>query len=393
MKSKFLARLFDRRRAIEHKAFFDGAHGNDPKPELERINAQFDEQTVKFHQEAAERAKKHEAVVEQARNQIPEAERDVESIERRLSGEKAQWLMPVIVVVAAAFMALAEVILLAPAMDALNVSNPFAQYIAAAGIVLLSSIVYHLTWDALGSVRTTAGRKRGLLLLAATFTLFLILWGIMRGYQVAFAAKLAKSHLSEFLSGHPFLASAFFVFLTTMVPIGIATAAHYAYSNLRNWWDWKTAHGKLERLSRARINAQKQLETERERRELGARELAHQNAQSRAVYRNYHELGNRQKAVQEPVSLVYLKSGAVALVVVALLFWAPPVLTVCVALSAGIIAFLHFRRKREHPLPNEYFKTQQVNFALPMRNVTPPQEPPTIEASTSPNRRKKGLLQ
>jgi hypothetical protein len=301
--------------------------------------------------------------------------------------------MPVIVAAAALFMAVAEIILLGPAMDALGVSNRVAQFITAAGIVLLSSVVYHLTWDALSSEQATPGKKRAFLALAAAFTSFLILWGILRGYQVSFAAKLAKSHLNEFLTGHPFLASAFFIFLTTMVPIGIATAAHFAFNHIRNWREWKTAHGKLDGLNKTRIDAQKQLETECDRREHGARQLAYEGAQCRAVYKNYHELGARQKAVQEPVGLVYLKSAVAALVAVGLLFWAPPVLVACAALAVCIVAFLHFRRKREHPKPNEYFKTQQVNFAPRIRNVTPVNEPLTIEAKVTPSRRKKGLLQ
>jgi hypothetical protein len=393
MLKKLLARLFDRRRSIEHKAFYDGAHGNDPKPEMDRINAQYDEKIAKLNQESAERAKKHETVIDYTRNLLPQAEQDVENVERRLKGEKPQWLMPVIVAVAALFMAVAEVILLAPAMDALSVSNPVAQFITAAGIVLLSSVVYHLTWDALSSESTTPGKKRAFLVLAAVFTLSLILWGIMRGYQVSFAAKLAKSHLNEFLSAHPFLASAFFIFLTTMVPIGIATAAHFAFNHLRNWHESKTAHGKLDRLNKARIGAQKQLEAERDRREHGVRQLVYEGTQCRAAYRNFHELGGRQKALQEPVGLIYLKSAVAALVVVMLLFWAPPIMTACAALAACILAFLHFRRKREHPKPNEYFKTQQVNFAPRIRNVTPVNEPPTIEAKVIPGRRRKGLLQ
>jgi Flp pilus assembly protein TadB len=393
MLKELLARFSDRRYSVEHKAFYDGAHGNDPKPEMDRINAQYDEKIAKFNQESAERARKHEAVIDHTRNLLPQAEQEVDNVERRLNGEKPQWLMPVIVAMAALFMAVAEIILLAPAMDALGVSNPVAQFISAAGIVLLSSVVYHLTWDALSSERATPGKKRAFIAISTVFTLFLILWGIMRGYQVAFAAKLAKSHLDEFLSAHPFLASAFFIFLTTMVPIGIATAAHFAFSHLRNWYESKTAHGKLDRLNKARVGAQKQLEAEHDRREHGIRQLVHEGTQCRAAYRNFHELGGRQKALQEPVGLVYLKSAGMALAIVGLLFWAPPILMACAALAAGITAFIYFRRRREHPKPNEYFQTQQVNFAPRLRNITPEKEPLTIEATTTPNKKKRGLLQ
>ena len=75
-----------------------------------------------------------------------------------------------------------------------------------------------------------------------------------------------------------------------------------------------------------------------------------------------------------------------------LLFWAPPMLIACAVPVAGIAAFLHFRQKREHPNPEQYYKVQNIQFAPSIRNVTHSQEPPLIEANVTPIKRKKGLL-
>lgn len=393
MQSRPMKRKQQRQRSLEAHAYFQGAHGIDLKPGLDEVQSLFDERSAVLSHQAVELQKKQEALLEHTRTLLPQAESEAVQINQRMSGRRPQWLLPIIVAVASAFMAVTEVVLLSGAMDALGVSNRFAQYITATGLVLMSSLIFHFAFESFTNCQFPSAWRRAIRFIAVVLAGFLILWGIMRGNQVAFAAKLAHSHLGEFLSGNRFLASAFYVLITTLVPIAIGFAIHYALHNLRDWHDWYTANTKLNNLSQARINAQKQLDTEREQHQHALKQLAHECAQWKATYRLHYERGSKHGAIQEPISLVYLKSVGVALVVGAVLFWAPLPLAVCAALASGIGAFQYFRRKREHPNPDQYFEVQHVNFVPRMRNVTPSKEPPLIEAKSKPNRRKIGLLQ
>jgi len=52
----------------------------------------------------------------------------------------------------------------------------------------------------------------------------LTVWGLLRGYQLRFAAVLARNLLGQFLASHPVLASLFYIFITLTTPIISATA-------------------------------------------------------------------------------------------------------------------------------------------------------------------------
>jgi hypothetical protein len=384
----------DQRRQIslEKKAYFDGSQDTDLKPGLEEVQGIFDEKSAALSHEAVERQKKQEAVLEHTRTLLPQAESDAAAINQRLNGRRPQWLLPAIVGMASIFMVVAEVVILGPAMDALGISNRIGQFFTATGLVLMSSLLYHFVWETFTNDHFPAAWSRAIRTMAVALTICLILWGVVRGNQVAFAAKLAHNHLDEFLTGNRFLASAFYALLSAIFPIAIGSAIHYAFHNLRDWHDWKTANAKLNNLNQARVNAQKQLDTEREQHQHALRQLAHECAQWKAIYRIHHERGSKHGAIQEPIAMVYIKSAGVALVVGALLFWTPFPLAILAALAAGIGAFQYFRRRREHPTPDQYFDVQHVNFEPRIRNVTPPNEPPLLEASTTPSRRRKGLL-
>jgi hypothetical protein len=379
--------------SLEAHAFFQGAHGVDLKPGLEQVQANFDQEAAKYSHEAVAREKKHETVLERVRAVLPDAEAEADQVNARIGDRKPQVVLPVFVVSCALFMAAGEITILAPAMDVLNITNPFVQVFAATAIMLISCVAYHLAWDSFTSDRFPRILRNIERLIAIGVTIGLISWGIFRGNQVAFAANLNHNPLGQFLSGHPVLASSFYVFVTLITPLVVANAAQFGFHNLRDWWEWKTANAKVDRLKETRVTAQKQLETEREQHQQALKQLASECAQWKASYRIHHERGVKHKALQEPMVLVYLKTAATALIAGALLFWLPLPVTICVALAAGLAAFLHFRRKREHPNAEQYLKTQRVQFAPTIRNVTPPKEPPLIEAEVTPRRRKKGLLQ
>jgi hypothetical protein len=61
-------------------------------------------------------------------------------------------------------------------------------------------------------------------------------------------------------------------------------------------------------------------------------------------------------------------------------------------MAGGIAAFVYFRRKREHPNPEEYYKAHNVQFVPQPRNSSPQPQKPVLEAKSEPTRAKKGLL-
>ena len=59
--------------------------------------------------------------------------------------------------------------------------------------------------------------------------LSLTVWGLLRGYQLRFAAVLAGNPLGQFLAAHPFLASVFYIFITLATPMIGATALLFGW--------------------------------------------------------------------------------------------------------------------------------------------------------------------
>jgi hypothetical protein len=388
-----LTRKPSRPQSLEAVAYFEGSHGTELKPGLERCQSIFDEQSAKVSHEAVAREKKHEELLDRVCAMLPGAEAKVAEIKERIGNQKPQFLLPVIALVAASLMALAEVVLLAPALVVLAITDPALQVLAAIGLMFAFTLAYHFAWESFTSDRFPRIWAIITRIVAVLVTVFLIFWGVLRGKQVAFAATLSGNPLGRFLSGHPFLAMAFYVFVTLITPLVFATAMHFSLHHLRDWWALKKANADHDHLQNSRVTAQKALDTEREQHQQALKQLAHECTQWKATYRIHHERGSKHLALKEPMALVYLKAAGVAMLAVGLLFWAPPILPICGAVVGGIATFLYFRHKREHPNPEQYYKVQNIQFAHPIRNVTPPQEPPRLEAKAVPSKPQKGLLQ
>jgi Flp pilus assembly protein TadB len=373
--------------SLEAVAYFEGAHGSEVKPGLERIQADFDQKAANTSHAAVVREKKHETLLDRVRASLPEAERRAAQINEKLGDENPHLVLPTLIAVAACLMIVAEIVFLAPAFDMLNITNGFLQYLIATGLVCTSSVAFHFCWESFASKRFPLIQRIASRVLAAAFVFFLVEWGILRAKQAALAAGLGHNPVGAFLSAHPVLAAMFFIFLSLGTPLVVAIAAHYSFHHLREWWQWKKANSELKGLNDTKVGAQKQLETEREQHQQALKQLAHECAEWRSTYRLHHELGAKNKALQEPMGIVYLKSAVAAVVTGSVLFLASPPLAAAAALAAGITAFIHFRHKREHPDPEKYHQEKQIQFAPRARNVTPLIEPPLIEAKVESHHR------
>ena len=82
------------------------------------------------------------------------------------------------------------------------------------GVALLCTAWFEFT----GLLYLRAGKKisqRIIAICAAGIgAVCLIAWGLLRGYQLKFAAGLAGNPLGDFLTPHPALAAIFFIFVT-----------------------------------------------------------------------------------------------------------------------------------------------------------------------------------
>jgi hypothetical protein len=393
MKLPTLSGKKPRPESLEAHAFFQGAHGVDLKPGLERVQANFDQEAAKYSHDAVAREKKHETVLERVRAVLPDAEAKADQVNERIGIGKPQAILPALAVASAFFMAAAESAMLAPALDVLHITNPFVQVFAATAIVLVSCWAFHFAWESFTSDQSPRIWRNISRIVAILVAVALTLWGIFRGSQVAFAANLDHNPLGQFLSGHPVLASAFYIFVTLATPIVVAAAMQYGVHHLRDWWEWKTANAKVERLRETRVTAQKQLETEREQHQQVLKQLAYECAQWKASYRIHHERGARHKAVKQPLAIVFLKAALAAILAGLLLFWAPLPCMVGAVLAAGIAAYLYFQRKREHPGAEDYLKSHKVVFAPNAHESIPSgQAPLVLEASVTTRKKRKGLL-
>ena len=208
-------------------------------------------------------------------------------------------------------------------------------------------------------------------MVAVLVTAALACWGILRGMQVAFAAKVMQNPLGDFLSEHPVVSAVFYIFITLAAPLMIAAATHYSFHHLRDWWEWKTGNSQMNRLIRLRVSAQKGLESEKERLVHGLKEIAHECTEWKATYRLNHERGGKHGAIQEPYWIVPLKATLAMLATLGVLavlgawFWLPlPVLGI-IDWAVWIAAFLYFRRQWHSPSPEEFFELEHVSFAVP----------------------------
>jgi hypothetical protein len=192
----------------------------------------------------------------------------------------------------------------------------------------------------------------------------LVLWGVFRGYQVGFAAGLSQNPLGDFLSGHPFLASCFYVFVTLGIPVVAATASHFSASRLHTWWEWKTAKSRAENLTREKAEVANQLKSESECLAQLLKASDEKRKQHLASYRQHYQRGKLCGAKQEPFWTVPLKATVAAAVTLAVLpfvlafhflAFLPPI--------AWAGAFLYFWRRWHNPTASEYFDLEKVRFA------------------------------
>src|ERR1017187_529053 len=153
MFSKLFSEMFFRRkcgiRQVEAEAFYQGAHAVEIKAGLEEIQARFDKQGARLNQQSIALQKKFETVLDHVKELWTPVEQLCLAVRERIGDRIPPFLLPVAMALAAVFIGIAEVILLAPALDMIYIAEYSQQVFSAIGLVLVGGVAYHLAWESL----------------------------------------------------------------------------------------------------------------------------------------------------------------------------------------------------------------------------------------------------
>jgi hypothetical protein len=367
--AKFLAsrwkqsRFGDERR-IDSEAFYQGAHGVPLENGIAEVQAGYEEKKCELKQQSIVRQKQIEGELEHLESNSRHALRLWAAVQERAGDCIPTLIVPSIVAIVGAGALISEALLLAPAMDVLNVTDPTWQKITAFGFAAGAASAFHFGWESFTSQQSESSEKRIFRIIAAFFAAGLIFWGIFRGLQVGYAATLNRDALGQFLNGHSLLAGCFYVFVTLGIPVVAATASHYSAHYLHLWWEWKTAKRAAEALSKSTMGARKNLESERESLTHSLRKLDEECKRHCASYRQHHRRGELRRARQEPFWMVSAKATLVALTACVALIWVFlfPILLIFPVMT-WLAVFIYFYRQWQSPSPNQYFALENVRFA------------------------------
>ncbi|MHB1954397.1 MAG: hypothetical protein ACYCOU_11670, partial [Sulfobacillus sp.] len=260
-------RVFDNNRnarTIEHGGFFNGAHGISPENDTAEIDAAFERKIHEAKQKSLTKKKRLEAALDRLTAIAPEIERAWQSAQDSISPEHLRLVMPIVVLVLGLSALTTEVILLAPSLDLLDITDPDLQLVGAFGIVAMASVILHLAWETIDGHGESNLWRIVWRIFGGLGALALILWGTLRGYQVAFAADISENQLGRFLAGHPVLASIFYIFITLGAPLAAAGALSYGSRHLHEWFRYRKAKKQAAQLAQKLSEARRWNEAETE---------------------------------------------------------------------------------------------------------------------------------
>lgn len=195
----------------------------------------------------------------------------------------------------------------------------------------------------------------------------LVAWGLLRGYELKFAAVLVGNPLGDFLGAHPLLASIFFIFVTLGTPIIGATALLNAWNEASQAIMWRTVRTKFEELRTAEVEGARKVQS-------AAEELDHFDQRKeavchewKAIFNQFYARGRQNGARKETLASVVRKSAAggalPALLAFFLSFAAVPA-TIAASVAVGVGLFTYLNHRRHHPDHNRYLAQENTRFAV-----------------------------
>jgi len=201
-------------------------------------------------------------------------------------------------------------------------------------------------------------------------------WGLLRGYQLRFAAVLAGNPLGQFLTEHPMLAAVFYIFITLATPIIGATALLFGWQEISCARTWRRVRRRFETLRTAEIHLARDVQTEQEILDQFDKRKQAQCLEWRAIFAQFYERGRRNGACKETRWSVLRKSllGGLLASPLALLVpfaWFPAQLAIPVI--SGLATFIYFNHRRHHPSYDHYLAQEHTHFAV-IPDAPPPRE-------------------
>jgi hypothetical protein len=200
-------------------------------------------------------------------------------------------------------------------------------------------------------------------------------WGLLRGYQLRFAASLAGNPLGQFLGAHSALAAAFFIFITLATPIIGAAALFLGWQELSHARMWRSVRGRFETLRTDEIHLARKIQADTEHLKNLDKQRQAQCLEWRAIFAQFYERGQRHGARQETRWSVLRKSLLGGLCATPFAFLVPLTLfpaQLAVPAIAGLGFFTYFNHRRSHPSHERYLSHENTQFAVP--DVRPARE-------------------
>jgi DNA repair exonuclease SbcCD ATPase subunit len=351
---------------IEALAFYLGAHGNDPEPVKQQLEALFEQETSQEKEEPLRNLHALEAKLQQVRKERPEAEAVWQRIRKELGDTPPPHLQAFMMAVFATFSLFIDTLFLAPTMDILNVASPALQYLAASAFAALFVAWFEISGIYYVEAKTIV--HKWIALVAAGMGAFaLIVWGLLRGHQLRFAAVLAGNPLGEFLGDHPILASTFFILVTLATPVVGAFALLYAWRDFSKARLWRRVRDRFDSLRNAELQLQRQVQTETEQLEQFDRRKEAECREWKEIFNHYYDRGQKNGARREPLWSVVWKSilgtvGGIMLAVFLPHMWLPAMILLPTIPGVGL--FLFFNHRRLHPSHERYLARENTKFAV-----------------------------
>jgi hypothetical protein len=185
----------------------------------------------------------------------------------------------------------------------------------------------------------------------------LIAWGLLRGYQLKFAAVPTGNPLGDFLGQHSLLASIFFIFVTLGTPIIGARALLDAWNEASQALLWRSVRKRFEELRTAEVEVARKVQSAAEELDHFDRTKEARCREWKAVFNQFYARGRQNGARKETLASVVRKSafgGALAAPLAFLVSFAfvPALLVLPVIVGIGL--FTYFNHRRHHPDHDSY---------------------------------------
>lgn len=351
-------------RRLDALAFYLGAHGVNRESALKEIEARLAQEASEEKQEPLRALHALEAKLQQVRKEKPEAEALWLRIRKELGDTPPPYFQAILMAVFALFALVLDTLFLAPTMDILNIANPALQFLAAAGFAALCTAYFELTRLLYIDAEGLWPKRLTAIAAGAVGVISLTVWGLLRGYQLRFAAVLAGNPLGKFLAEHSVLASVFYIFITLATPIIGATALHYAWTAVWRAGTWRRVRERFETLRSAEVQLARDVQTEQEQLDEFDKRKQAECLEWSAIFAQFYERGRVNGARQETRWSVVRKSLLGGLCVAPLGFLLPLAWLPALAAIPGLGLFVYFNHRRHHPSHERYLAQENTHFAV-----------------------------